>query len=338
MDPAVESAASDLLATGVPGVVMLAEKPDSAPLRISQGIDDIETKTPIESDLMFNVASISKTFTAVVVLKLVEDGKLALDDRLESVLPGTLAYGDDVTIRQLLSHTSGVPEYWDSEVELEACLNEDKCEATAEENVTKASGSDRGATGQFSYSNTNYVLLGLVVEKITGKSFADAVTAEIIEPLGLDDTVYVTDWSKPPTNLAHGYVPYNGDLVDITDSNPFAGNNDGGNLLSTAADLTTFLQALVGGKLLDDATLKEMLTPGAGGGSVSGVETSGYGLGIQVDDGWVGHSGRTVGYSTDAFITRDGKSSVVTMTNASEIEGQDAAMAELLGAAKTWTG
>jgi len=229
---------------------------------------------------------------------------------LPGVIQGNGYDGNQITIRQILNHTSGIVEYARSK-EIDFFTNTKKS-FTAEELVKIGlSMPPEFAPGKgWSYSNTGYVLLGILIEKVTGNSYAEEIENRIIEPLELSNTFLPGNSSViPGTKHARGYLQPDGasELKDVTYYNPSIGSS-AGDMISTADDLNKFFSSLLGGKLLKEQQLKQMLTTVPTGIA----ETGGYGLGIyetKLPNGvsiW-GHSGGIPGFSTFAGGTLGGK-------------------------------
>ncbi|PFF54702.1 serine hydrolase domain-containing protein [Bacillus cereus] len=286
------------------------------------GVADLSTKKPVNSDYRFRIGSVTKTFTATTVLQLVGENRLQLDDPIEKWLPGLVqgnGYdGNQITIRQLLNHTSGIAEYLKSK---DADIMNSKKTYTAEE-IVKIGLSlppDFSPGKDWLYSNTGYVILGMLIEKITGNSYAEEIEKRIIEPLDLSNTFLPGNSPViPGKNHARGYVKMEGtgELKDITYYNPSLANA-AGDMISNADDLNKFFSSLLGGKLLKERELKEMLTTvpieGKGVGDA-------YGLGIyetKLPNGvsvW-GHGGGIPGFTTFAGGVIGGKHTLAISLN-----------------------
>jgi CubicO group peptidase (beta-lactamase class C family) len=235
------------------------------------GIADLEFDAPADGETMFRIGSVTKQFTAALILRLVEQGKLTLDDPIDRFVEFPLQ-GKVVTIRHLLNHTSGIPSYtglgrvWQKTVALEISHN-DLLALVAGKPFEFEPGKG------FEYNNTGYYLLGMVLEKLHGKPYAQIVQDELCRPLGLERTRY--DSNKDLIkNRAQGYGlvdgnPVNDDLIGV--SQPFAA----GALLSTGGDLVRWSMALAGGKVVSPANYTAMATPLV----VDGRDTH-YGFGL----------------------------------------------------------
>jgi D-alanyl-D-alanine carboxypeptidase len=261
----------------------------------------------------FRAGSIMKTFVSAATLQLVEEGRLGLDDTLPQVLPrrvtARFADADRITVRMLLNHTSGLGSYTDEPgFEREVATHPRKRWSTAELLDRAAARPRTGAPGErYSYSNTNYNLLGLIIERATGKSWRAVVRERILRPLHLRHTSLPRPGHIPSgRDIAHGYQRIDGKRYDLTrvDSS-MAGAAGGHALLTTTSDLARFNRALLAGRLFRRAgTLRAMRTFVAAQDHPFEV---GYGLGLERDllpggVEMVGNMGDTAGYR--AFMYR----------------------------------
>ncbi|WP_460718113.1 serine hydrolase domain-containing protein [Nocardia heshunensis] len=311
---------------GITGVQARLVAADGGNTVVTSGVADIASRSPVSGDGYFRTASATKTFTATVLLQLVGEGKLTLDDTIEKWLPGVVrGNGNDgtkITVRELLNHTSGLeypnpyqlasPEDY-HRYALEVPPPPEKVVATAVESPpTFAPG-----TG-WRYSNTGYLLAGMIIEKVTGTPWYEEVGSRIITPLGLKHTSYPGDAVTLPTPHATGYTRWpTGGLVDTTDNRISGFAAAAGALITTTADLNTFFRALVGGKLLQPGQLAEMKKTVDTDAEVRSIFPGArYGLGlfsVELSCGgryWM-HGGDIPGYKTRDGVTDDGTRSVV---------------------------
>ncbi|MGE7940353.1 serine hydrolase domain-containing protein [Bacillus paramycoides] len=317
----VKQAMRDTLHLGFPGILAKASEGGKT-WGYAAGVANLSTKKPMKTDFRFRIASVTKTFTATVVLQLAGENRLNLDDSIEKWLPGVIqgnGYGaKQITIQQILNHTSGIAEYSRSK-EADFFANTKKS-FTAEElvKIGLSLPPDFAPGKGWSYSNTGYVLLGILIEKVTGNSYAEEIENRIIEPLELSNTFLPGNSNViPGTKHAHGYFQPDGasELKDVTYYNPSIGSS-AGDMISTADDLNKFFSSLLGGKLLKEQQLKQMLTTVPTGSA----ELGGYGLGIyetKLPNGvsiW-GHSGGIPGFSTFAGGTLGGKHTLAVNLN-----------------------
>ncbi|KOR84785.1 alkaline D-peptidase [Bacillus sp. FJAT-22058] len=289
----------------IPGVINTVKKGDSS-WSYASGEANIERNHKVDADSAFRIGSTTKSFVATVALQLAGEKKLSLDDTVEKWLPGLVqgkGYdGNNIKIRQLLNHTSGIPDYLTLELKTKLLENPGK-NYTPEKLIAQALELEP-VTG-WAYSNTNAAIMGLIIKKVTGETYAEQIKKRIIEPLQLKETFLPGSSVDIPKKNARGYLNIGGKLVDITVLNPsFA--NAGGEMISTGEDLTTFFRALLGGKLLKPEMQKEMMT------STADSPYGKYGLGIhgtKLPDGttvW-GHGGGIPGFTNFAGGTEDGQ-------------------------------
>lgn len=237
------------------GTVLIAENGDIVYQR-SAGYKDRETQRIIDNDTKFGIASITKMLTAIVILELVEDGKLSLQDNLAALLPGfNIQGGENITVHHLLLHISGLPNENDS-----IYLSKKSPEEFVREILNEKG--ESGELGKYNYANIDYVLLGLIIEKKTGMSWQDAVDKRIIEKLNLRNTGFLSELPNGnyPENFAYSYsVSEEGEFTkdpDIYMENFYAA----GSMYSNAADLLAIDQAMYGDKLLSEKSKELMFT------------------------------------------------------------------------------
>ncbi|MFI5530373.1 serine hydrolase domain-containing protein [Kitasatospora sp. NPDC051853] len=287
---------------------------------LSAGTGTINTTKPVQPDEHFRAGSQTKTFTAATVLTLVDEGRVALDTGVEAYLPGVVTGngydGTRITVRHLLQQTSGIPAY--EPLTAIALVEPDgtyKAATLVREGLKQAPVGAPGAT--FTYSNTNYLILGMLVERVTGLPVHEAVTRRIIQPLGLTRTVFPAPGNRalpaPAVPGYHGarFGPFFfwSPVIDY-DPSIFGA---AGAVISTEADLTTFYRALIGGRVVSPAMTAEMerTTP---------LGSLGYGFGLfsmPLSCGGLawGHNGAVPGYYSQTMVTEDGRHASA-MTNA----------------------
>ncbi len=324
----VKQAVRDTLQLGFPGILAKTSEGGKT-WSYAAGVANLSSKKPMKTDFRFRIGSVTKTFTATVVLQLAEENRLNLDDSIEKWLPGVIqgnGYDDkQITIRQLLNHTSGIAEYTRSK---SFDLMDTKKSYRAEELVKMGISMppDFAPGKSWSYSNTGYVLLGILIETVTGNSYAEEIENRIIEPLELSNTFLPGNSSViPGTKHARGYIQLDGasEPKDVTYYNPSMGSS-AGDMISTADDLNKFFSYLLGGKLLKEQQLKQMLTTVRTGEAALGR----YGLGIyetKLPNGvsiW-GHGGSIPGFVTFAGGTLGGKHTLAVNLNSLNAESPD---------------
>ena len=308
---ALRAAMQAVVDAGATGVNALVDDGDHV-TRLSVGRARLDPERRLRPQDQARVGSITKTAIAVVALQLARQGKLHLSDSIEHWLPGTVPGGSAITLRMLLNHTSGIFNYTD-DPDFFAMAFADPYRAWTPRQLIDLALSNpplfRPGTS-WSYSNTGYILLGLVLEKASGMSVADLVRRWVTRPLHLKNTYFAnTPHFRGP--YAHGYAPpglYSAGYLDTSGWSPTWAWAAGA-LVSNTKDLTTFYQALLSGDLLSRAQLREMTT------TVSPFAGAGYGLGLLTLDTpcgtiW-GHTGGIPGYVTISYHNRAGTRSAV---------------------------
>ncbi|MEV4126781.1 serine hydrolase domain-containing protein [Nocardia sp. NPDC049707] len=325
----VSDALTDLVRSGLPGAQAVISGPDGEHT-VTAGAGDLTTAAPYAEHAHIRIGSITKTFVATVVLQLVAEGAVDLDAPIERYLPGVVQGngndGNRITVHQLLQHTSGLadfaPEVGEPKLpqQLDQTTDGKAYRDFTPVDLVRIAMSippqfEPGA--QFRYTNTNYVLLGMLIEHITGRSLAAEISSRILEPLALHDT-YIplagdTGLRDPHP---HGYRNVDGKWVDATDMEA-AWAGAAGAIISTGADVNRFFTALVTGKLLPAPQLAQMeqTMPMS---SVTGMD---YGLGLirfqlpcgnETKQVW-GHSGGIPGFATLSIATSKGTAATISV-------------------------
>jgi len=259
----LDDALDDVVAAGVPGIMVRVHGPRGAARQYSAGVDNLTTGTELRPAARYRVGSITKTFVATAVLQLVGEGRLRLDDPVAQLLPHLLANGEQITVRQLLNHTSSLPDYT-ADPELFAGVAENRVWQPRELVALAERQPQLFTPGSvWGYSNTNYIVAGLLVEAVTGRPLARELDRRIFSPLRLDHTSFPATTSRLSGYHAHGYISTefiptaDGQPLDVTGYNPSHAWAAGA-IVSNAADVSTFYAALLGGRLLDRHLLREM--------------------------------------------------------------------------------
>lgn len=326
---------------GTPGVVTVI---DDRRGHFAASAGSAYAGTPIEPNPggRFRIGSISKTFTATLVLQLAGDGRISLDDEISRYLPGLLPYDEPITIRQLLQHTSGLPRTlplestWSNLAEVDT----ERFVHFSPEKVVRLSATQPllfpPGTG-WSYSNTAYTVLGMLVEQVTGQRYEHVLREHVLRPLHLRSTSFERDFPAVPFAAASGYeqlYPQPQPLTDVTTYNlsRFFG---AGTMISTGAELNRFFDALLGGELLPPAMLSEMTTTvpvTTPDGEYAGMD---YGLGLMrmpLCGGEVvawGHNGSVPGYVTWSMHTMPASEQITTVATRSVTASPAASQAHL---------
>jgi D-alanyl-D-alanine carboxypeptidase len=317
----------------IPGAQVTILFPDGTSWTGVSGLADVTAKAPVTADTAFSIASISKTFLAALILELIAEGSLRLDAPVDGLLPD-LAYraGPGVTVRMLLDHTSGLHDYF-LNPRIDRALQGDPSRRWSAARALTFVGRPYFPPGtNWHYSNTNYLLLGLVAERVTGRPLAEELRRRFLEPLGLDGTWYqAVEGTRP--SLAHGYrVTGSGaktraiDLADGTGVAPFrsvvTAAGGAGSLAATSGNVAAWARALYGGRAIDGESLSLMLS---GIDRVAGYRPRvPYGLGVQaiVVDGHrtFGHSGRFLGFRSVMRWLPDEGVAIAVLTNQSRAD------------------
>jgi D-alanyl-D-alanine carboxypeptidase len=300
--PPVGRIAKELAGGGAKRVIVFASVGDKGYVATAG------TRRP-KADQRFRVGSVTKTFTATIVLQLVDEGKVGLSDTLEEHLPGAVPRGDEITIRRLLQHQSGLVNYTDFTPWLKGAS---RSPSTRPIDLLRFAGSKPlvFAPGtQWSYSNTNYIALGLVIEQVTGRSYAGELEQRLFQPLGLDatelpQTRLLPDLGDDDTASLLPVIRKGDPYYDVDWANPVVSWAAGG-IVSNARDLARFYSALLSGGILSDVSLGRMKNTVAAG------HEGGYGLGIasigvRCGRKW-GHGGGILDYGTLALASDKGE-------------------------------
>ncbi|HEY6891345.1 MAG TPA: serine hydrolase domain-containing protein [Solirubrobacter sp.] len=306
-----------LVAKGAPGAVLSVRHGDHTQ-QLASGLADRDAGTKMRPSHRVRIASLTKTYTATVVLQLVGEHRLALSDSVEQRLPGLVPNGAGITVRQLLHHTSGIADFELDPAVLEPYLAGDLDHRWAPRDLVKIAVSHPPLFTpgtRYAYSNTNYVLLGLIAEAVTGHPLEQELRARIFTPLRLRATSF-PDAAAMPAPFAHGYRVFDQPpATDITGLNPYPWA--AGAMVATAHDAARFYEALLGGRLLDRRLLREMKTTVENpGGDFKGQR---YGLGLEsfpthCGVAW-GHNGDIPGFLTYAFASAGGRDVAVLTVN-----------------------
>ncbi len=264
------------------------------------GYRDLAKRLPATPHTIYNIASMTKQFTAACVMLLDQEGKLKVDDPISKFLPG-FPHGDTITIRELLNHTSGLADYLD--LMDPNALSIPKIVATIEKAPLRFKPGTR-----YEYSNSNYVLAGVIVAKAAGMPFDEFLTKRIFQPLGLHSTSIGTTPLDLPEG-ALGYTVQNGKTVLTPPQGVAILDYPDGGVNTTVLDLVKWDTALDAGRVVDPVHLKMMMTPGPHGSET----TYNYGFGLAIDSAfghgeishqgdWTGYSGENVTFPDDRFV------------------------------------
>ena len=308
------------VSTQAPGTIAAVSSPAGTWVK-AYGVADRATGAAMTTDLHHRIGSVTKTFTATVILQLASEGTLSLTDPVNTYVPD-VPRGAQITIDQLLTMRSGIADYFDAF--LPTWIANSSTAYTPDQMLAVGYAQpalfDPGAG--FDYSNSNYLLLGKIIEKVTGQSLGNVMATRILTPLRLTGTSWPAGSAALPDPYDHGYTSVvsvdgaiagtpDGSLVDATTFNP-AWSGAAGEMTSTMPDLLAYGRALgTGAGLLPASVQTARLSsprPAFNGGSQ-------YGQGLACRSGWVGHSGDTLGYHTDLYYDGAIDTTVAVMMN-----------------------
>jgi D-alanyl-D-alanine carboxypeptidase len=320
---AVDAIAAKCVSDGkTPGIAIGIMQNGKAVLEEGYGTANLEHKVPAKPETVFRIASITKQFTATGILLLAEEHLLSTNDKLSRFFP-EFPRSDEVTIRQLLTHTSGLPSY-DAKPEYRSFRLQSH---TISElvNWIKPDPYVAEPGAQYFYSNSGYLLLAGIIEKVSGESFRDFLKARVFDRLGLTGTQVVQDDATLVPNRAAGYVLRDGQFGQFLNAPvSAASNNSGGtSVVSTVGDLLRWHSTLFGGMVLSPAIFGEMTSPGTlknGERIVTPLSESGYGYGLFLINFMghkkIGHTGRsTAGFNSVAYTYPNERLTIVVLTN-----------------------
>lgn len=302
----------------VPGVTVGLWAPGKGSYVKSFGVADKATGAPMTPDLGVRIGSETKTFTVTALLQLVDQGKLALDDPIGKYISG-VPNGDRITLRELAGMRSGLFNYSEDPgfgAKITSTFTPQQLLAMSFKHpVNFAPGAE------FEYSNTNLILLGLLVEKITGRPLQEVIDQDVVKPAGLSDRTLFPVGTQFPEPHAHGYTTDlpGGKLVDATDFNP-SWAWAAGAMVSDLQDLRSWAKTVATGTLLTPATQAERLKTQP----IGIIPGAGYGLGIFNVQGWIGHNGSLPGYETlTVYLPQEQATMVVVLNTDDTYEGQE---------------
>ena len=315
-----DALASTMERYGVPGAVVAICREGDEPWVVARGdatlAADGEEALPMDADMEWGIRSVTKSFTVTLLLQLVAEGKASLDDTLDTWVDG-IPNGDRITLRQLAAMTSGVPDYT-TQAFIEDFVADPGRDFTTDELIDYARAGEpmfEPGAGHV-YANSATLLIGEMVEQVTGQTFAEALQQRILDPLDLQRTRYptsATDWAGPhPTGYQTGD---DGSWEPQPDN--FTVFGPAGAMTSTATDLCRWGRVLSSGELIGDGLQAERV---AGTPLDEGPEYDDYGLGIGTLNGWTGHTGE--GFGMTALVMTDPtlSTTAVILMNASGLD------------------
>lgn len=289
---------------------ILIMKNDEIILKQAYGYADAENKVPNEVDTIYEIGSITKQFTAVGIMMLVEEGLMSVDDTLDKYLP-EYPYASQVTIKQLLNMTSGIKDYFNDEDYLQRYFGVEEIADTFNQRISKEIKNEEllkyiseselvfEPGTRYSYSNTNYHFLGMIIEKVSGMSYEEYITTNILEPLGMSSTSF-----NPLNTTATGYGLNNGIPMPVMSPHPTI-SYAAGSICSNVDDMLKWENAVIAGELLTEESWSEIFSGG----------NFGYGYGWGIQGSMYSHSGATLGFNSYVSISPKYDYAIIVLSN-----------------------
>lgn len=313
------------LSAGTPGAVV-GVRTDAGTWFGTYGTADPDTGARMTSGTHLRIGSVTKTFTATLLLQMVESGHLSLDDPIATFVPDVPG-GDSITLGLLATMRSGLANYTSVPAFATRIVADPSAPHNPDEMIAAglADSPVFAPDERFEYSNTNYILVGRVLEQVSGKPFSALLAERILGPLGLTTTWWPGDSSELPQPFARGFtlaIPSDppGEPLDATDFNPSWGGAAGA-LVSTAEDLLEYSRALATGDGLLNAGTQAVRMDSFGPAPTLGEGVT-YGLGLMCIGGWIGHSGDIPGYRASCYHHPESATSLVVLTATDIVAGR----------------
>jgi CubicO group peptidase (beta-lactamase class C family) len=319
-----------LVSAGAPGLAVVVLKDGKPIFERAYGLANLETRAPNTPQTDFRLASFTKQFTATCVMLLVHDGKLSYDDTLTKIFPGFPEYGSAITVRMLLTHTSGLKDYEDLYSAQFPGVDDRKIPQIHDAQILalmeKQTGTDFPPGSQWRYSNTGYAMLAMIVEKVSGVPFGTFLHDRIFAPLGMTSTLANEKGKNTVPHRALGYAKQKNDAwVEADQSSTSAVLGDGG-IYSNVEDLAKWDAALRDQTLLSAAEMQAALTPVkvSGGAKTDDDEPTEYGFGWFLDPyqgrhrTW--HTGTTTGFRTVIERFVDERLTIIILCNRDDLK------------------
>lgn len=328
----VDALVKALTSPNTPGLAILVRSNGQTLFERGYGLRDLRSDLPITPDTAFRLASMSKQFTAMAIMLLIHDGKLRYEDRLTGLFPEFPPYGQAINIRELLNHTSGLRSHEDIWAKQYAGRNPEEIPQIQDEEVLKVmekESSTKFSPGtQWEYSNTGYILLDLIVEKVSGMSFGAFLRERIFAPLGMNHSLAYQNGKNTVSGRAYGYTTVDSKWME-TDQSPVSGTLGDGGIYSSIEDLRKWDDALWDHSLLSPEEMLPAITPvllpnperlplGPDGQALA------YGFGWRLDPyrghHTMSHRGGSVGFHTDIERFTDDHLTIIVLANRTDID------------------
>jgi CubicO group peptidase (beta-lactamase class C family) len=309
--------AAEMRAEKIPGLALAIVRDGRTIKSLGYGLANLELDVPVKPETIFQTGSVGKQFTATAVMMLVDGGKIHLDDPIRKYLPGSPATWKNITVRNLLTHTSGIHDYETESLKKKgtAFINL-RNDYTEDELFRKFSGLplDFPPGSKWNYSNSGYVILGILIHKVTGQFYGDVLQERIFRPLGMTSTRIISEDDIIP-NRAAGYRLVNGEIKNQEWVSPTLNTAADGALYTDVVDMAKWDAALYTEKLLKKGSLNQMWTPVR----LNDGKTAGYGFGWDVTSvnghRLIEHGGAWQGFTTQISRYVDDKFTVIVLTN-----------------------
>jgi CubicO group peptidase (beta-lactamase class C family) len=325
----IEAISSSLKSVNAPGAAVLVVRNGKPVFQQGYGVTDLRTLHPIDAKTNFRLASFTKQFTATCIMLLVHDGRLHYDDHLTDIFPEFPAYGKSITVRNLLNHTSGLPDYEDILMKQYPDTPPEKIPQILDAGVLKLL--EQQTSGKFppgskwEYSNSGYATLAMIVEKISGKPFGQFLHDRIFAPLHMDETLAYEKGKNEVPNRAFGHTKENNGWKE-TDQSPTSAVLGDGGIYTSINDLAKWDRALREHALVSETEMQPALTPVhvADGPPTSVGRKVSYGFGWFLDPYkshrrmW--HDGETIGFRTTIQHFPDDQLTIIVLANRTDVD------------------
>ena len=327
----IDAIFASLKSSDVPGAAVLVVHDGKAVFRQGYGVIDLRTRSSIGPQTDFRLASFTKQFTATCIMLLVRDGKLHYDDHLTDIFPEFPEYGKAITVRNLLNHTSGLPDYEDILMRQYPNTPPDKIPQILDAGVLKLL--EQQTAGQFpagskwQYSNSGYAVLAMIVEKVSGKPFGQFLHDRIFAPLKMNHTLAYEKGKNEVPHRAYGHTKEKDGNWSETDQSPTSAVLGDGGIYTSIDDLENWDRALGAHTLLTETEMQPALTPVQ---PTSGPAKSQSGKNLSYGFGWfldpyhghrrMSHDGETIGFRTTIQRFPDDNLTVIVLANRTDID------------------
>jgi CubicO group peptidase (beta-lactamase class C family) len=327
----IDAIFSSLKSSNTPGAAVLVVYNGKPVFRHGYGVSDLRTHRPLDPQTDFRLASFTKQFTATCIMLLVRDGKLHYDDRLTDLFPEFPGYGKAITVRNLLNHTSGLPDYEEILMQQYPNTTEEQIPQILDAGVLKSL--EQQTAGQFpagskwQYSNSGYATLAMIVEKVSGKPFGQFLHDRIFAPLKMNDTLAYEKGKNIVPHRAFGHTKQKDGSWKETDQSPTSAVLGDGGIYTSIDDLVKWDRALREHTLLSEAEMQPALAPVLPSAGPAGFGTEkhvSYGFGWFLDP-YKGHKrmwhdGETIGFRTTIQRFPDDQLTVIVLANRADLD------------------